>query len=425
MTLVRLRGAIALAALCSVAHADVPTTELPVTAVVLPNGLRVLIAPDPSVSSVVVHVRYGSGAADDDHGYAHLAERLMFDGSVHVKSGDFDARIDAVGGWTSSTTAADHLSVFELVPAEATPLVLWLEAERMAGLADGITEAGLAREVAGIANERRAAYDRHGYGLVARAVERSLWGTGANGRDVLGDGVAPTLATIRAYVRGHLVPNNATLVIAGDVDVSATLELVRRDFGWIPRGPRVPLIAADDRALPAASTVVVADPIPKAVVAFRTSADDAPDTMALEIAAALLGKRASHVLVDGGLAADVHAELVHQARGGELRISATAKPGVDPSQLATAITRTIAELRAHEPSSDELSRSRTAVEAELVESFETLAVRADALARRATWSQVGDYLRTYRAALHAITPHALQLAVRALADDASVTVIGR
>ncbi len=402
---------VALVALCSTAHA----APLPLSVEVLPNGLHVVLAPDPSVSSVVVHVRYNTGTADDDRGYAHLVERLMFDGTVHVH--DFDAQIDAAGGWTSSATASDHVSVFELVPAEAVSLALWLEAERMAGLADGITDAGLAREVAAIGAERTASYGDHGYARVERAVEHALWP--ARG-DVLGDGIAPTREELRGYIRAHLNPANAVLVIAGRFDEAAALGLVRRDFAWIPGGA-IATRRSDVQPPLHAIALTVADPVPKVVVAFRANDDRAE----LAILAQLLGGRTSplaHQLVDDGLASDLQAEV----RDGEVRIAATVKPAIDPARVAAAIQRAIAELRTHERSPDDVARAVSSVEAELVARLETLAVRIDAIVEWSSHVGFVDTLGRARHALHAVTPASLlRVAKAVLAEQASVTVIGR
>jgi hypothetical protein len=146
--------------------------RLPVERYALGNGLVVILAPDASVASVAVHVRY-------DADQAPKLEAQLGAGSLHVK--DFAARIDAVGGWATTLASDDSLGMTEHVPAHALSLALWLEAERMAGLADAIEDSALRR----IARER-------------------------------------------------IAPNHATLVIAGRFDTVRTRELVSRYFGWIP-----------------------------------------------------------------------------------------------------------------------------------------------------------------------------------------------
>jgi zinc protease len=421
---------VAVAVLSSPARADMvqePPPELPVVEETFANGLHVIVAPDPNVASVVVHVRYATGAADDP--LAHLVERLLFDGSVHVKAGDFDARIDAAGGWTSSTTAADHLSVFEQVPAEALELALWLEAERMAGLA--VTGAALAKEQAAIAAERRAAYEDHPSGLVAREVQKQLW-SGPAATDVLADVSAATLADVRRFVRARITPRDTILVIAGRVEAGHALQLAQRYFAWIPAPEHV---ARVDRGTlvprTTASETTVRDAVPKVTIAFRMNAPFASDEVALEVEARLLTAprtgRMQRALVDAKLASEVHAEIVRQRLGGELRFVATAAPGANLEQLRDLhdlMVTVIRETYRVQPA-DEVERAATAVEAELVANLENLAVRADSLATWATSVGSADYLGNLRAMQH-VSPDALATAAKYwLAPNAAVTVIGR
>ena len=418
------------------AHADrvqEPPGPLPAFESQLANQLHVIVAPDPTAASIVVHVRYSGGVADERApGSTHLVERLMFAGSVHVKDGDFEAKIVAAGGWASSEVTADHLSTFEEAPPEALELVLWLEAERMAGLADGITDAGLARERAAIAAERRAAYVDHPYGLVARTAQRLLWGTTANGHDPLADGIDHlTRAEVRDVVKARIVPRNAELVIAGRVDAAQAAALAKHYFEWIPSPPGTVTGTEPAPPAPLAKHVdaTVVDPVPKVMVAFRTDAAFKPATIALGITARILaGGRASRLwrtLVDGGLATEVHADVVPQHRGGELRIIATAKPGVDPDRLAAGIAAAIADLRARDVTTAELQRAIATARAELVGGLENLAVRAATLADWSTELGSTQQLAAQSSMLGVTAADLRTTAAVWLADTASATVIGK
>jgi zinc protease len=431
---VRLASA-ALLALVAIAHAD-PAPALPVDERVLDNGLRVILAPDRDVASVVVHVRYHGGAADEPDGragFTHLVERLLFAGTTHVA--DLDARIDAAGGWTSSTTALDHLNVVDHVPAGALELALWLEAERMAGLADALTGERLDRERAAIAAEVRAAYDDHPYARVPRAIQQALWPTGdGNAHLVLGNGrdlAAATPSDVAAFARAYLAPNNATLVIAGRFDPTRATELVRRYFGWIPGRARAPAATAPVvTPLATPATVVVDGSVSEAAIAFRIGAPDAPDTADCEVIARMLAgggeSRVWRQLVGGALATEAHADVLEQARGGELRIVATVRPGIDPRRVASELRAAVAELRDHPIADDEVARARTNLEAELVTGLEGLAFRAETLAVWASSRGRADGLADARARLRAVTPASVQRAARRwLADTATVIVIGR
>jgi zinc protease len=428
---VKLACLVAGVAICATAGADVGGPRaLPVTEMQLANGLRVILAPDPSVSSVVVDVRYGTGAADEAEnqaGLAHVVERLLFEGSTHVS--DFDARIDAAGGWSSSVTTEDHTSVYEQVPAGALELALWLEAERMAGLPGAIDDARVIHARAAIAAERRSAYEDHPSALVARAVQRSLWADEPNAHLVLGEASA-SVRDVATFARAMLAPSNATLVIAGRFEPHATDAIVRRYFAWIPGSTHVP---HSDRAiapLRKAIEVTVEDPIVKVVVAVRTGAPYAAETLDLEVAAQLLaGGRTSRLwqrLVEGGLATEVHADVIRQTRGGELRIQATPRGEIDPARLGAEIRDELARLRDHGASADEIARATTTIEAQLVSGLEDLTFRAETLAASSGYPTRANDVDVLRSNLRAVSPSSLQVTVtRWLAPTAFVTVIGR
>jgi predicted Zn-dependent peptidase len=417
---------LAAAALARVAAAAPEARAIGVVQERLANGLTIVLAPDRGASAVVVEVRYDVGAADEvaeQAGFAHLAERLLFGGTARVA--DYDARIDAVGGWTSSDTGLDHVRVLEQVPPGALELAIWLEAERMANLASSLDAAKLAAATAAIAGERRSAYDDHPYALVARAVQQALWNSEPNAHLVLADPHA-TVAAVAAFVRQSIVPAHARLVIAGNFDATRAATQARRLFGGIAGSAgAAPAMPTPPRPLARPVTARVADPIAKAVVAFRAPDPSSDDGTALEVAAHILaGGRTSWLgreLERAGLASDVHVELANQRRGSELHVIAIAKDGVDPGQLVGPIDRAIARLREAPLAADEVAGAVAALELETALALEALPYRADALALEPT---AGD-LAPRRARLHAVTAAAIQRAAAAwLAAHAAVTVLG-
>jgi predicted Zn-dependent peptidase len=384
----------------AIAHADVaqpPPPTLPTLSERLDNGLTVIVQQDDTVSSVVVHVRYDGGIADEDvahAGYSHLVEKLFFQSTVHMKAGELEQRIDAAGGFASSTTDADRVSLYEQVPAGALELALWLEAERMAGLADGITDAGLAAARDAIAAEHRAAYEDEPYGLVDREVSRALWPERVDPLVV----PAATLDGVRAYVRDRFVPANATIAIAGHVDAARALSLAQKYFGWIPAGHHRAVQPAPVEPLHEAVSHVVTDPDPKIVAAYRLNKLDAEDTLAIAVAARILETRfASHRL-------DASIDLVRGLHGGELRVTSATPIDV----IALLGTPTYEEVRSAEADLDR----------DLLVALEGLTYRADALA-----SALPIDLR--RGTLRMIAPETIARSVAYwLAPSAAVTITG-
>ena len=416
---VKLRACVLLL-VARIAHGEV----LAVSDERLANGLRVVLAPDPSASVVAIHLRF-----DGDDAGSHLLERLMFLGSLHVKAGELEQRVDAAGGWIGSTTTVDHVSVFEQVPAEALELALWLEAERMASVADAIGDAAVARGKREIAGERRSAYEVEPYALVPRELQRALWPADhPNARPVLGDVATATTAAMRALAKARLTPARATLVIAGRFDARGTRDRVIRYFGSLPRGVAPASAAHATQPLARSEERTVADPIASVVVAFRMPAPFGGDALALEVAARMLaGGRTSRLqrrLVDAGLASSVDAEIVHQREGCELHVRAMPSPGVDVAHVAAEIHDELGKLRTRAQSDDEVRRAATALDSELVIALESVSFRADMLARWAAYTGSPRFFDKQRALLRAVTPRAVQqAAAQWLAHD--VTVIAK
>jgi zinc protease len=427
--------------IATVARADIViTSALPIEQKSYPNGLTVVLAPDRSVSTVRVLVRYRGGAADETPeraGYTHLVERLFADGTVHRKSGEHEQRIDAAGGWTTSATTLDDLTLSTEVPPGALELALWLESERMAGLADGLTDASLAKERDAIAAAYRGAYVDQPYGLVARATRTALWPAGhGNRNDILGDPAAlgrASLADVRACVRERINPRQATVVIIGNFWPGTTAQLVRRYFGWIPDDRRARRGGAPDALAPlsAPTEIAVADPVAQIVVAYRVpgapvSERDVQVELQL-LAHVLAGSPTSTLerrLVDTGRATEVRAELVPQARGGAFEIHVTPAPGADSRRIAADIRAEVASLAVTPPSAERLAAIRRRFDRDQLLALETIAGRAATVDAWRDRVGLDGYVNERRHRLVAVTPEHLQAAARAwLGERSAVTVI--
>jgi predicted Zn-dependent peptidase len=305
-------------------------------------------------------MRYAGMADDATPGMTHLIEKLAALGTVHRKAGEHDAQIDAAGGFTTSSTSLDALSFVTQVPAEQLPLALWLEAERMAGLADGITEQSLADAKTAIAGEYKAAYEIEPYALLPRAVHVAMFGTqGAIARDPLGDGRSlkrVTLEDARAAVRERFRPSRATLVISGEFDVTEARKTEKRYFGWMPDDRhehvrREPDARRDQGAAACCtrltkagrgSTTEIAATTAAVVVAYHLPRRERDD-MRFAVLGRILAGSASAILVrdlvDTGRSSDVRVDVSDEA----LEVWATPTAGADLAQIATDIRRVVKE----------------------------------------------------------------------------------
>ena len=421
------------------AAAEAGNIGLAITAFGLDNGLRVLLHEDHSSPTVVVYLWYRVGSKDERPertGFAHLFEHLMFKGSKHVADGEFDQLLEAAGGWSNGSTSADRTNYFEQLPSNFLELALYLEADRMAGLWAAMNAKVLDNQREVVKNERRQSYEDAPYGQSYLTVQQALWPPG-HGNHNLTIGTmehlnAATLAEFETFYRSYYVPNNATLIIAGDIDVARTRALVTRYFGWIPRqadphharldGPITP--RTSELRLRSTDRVQVA----RVSASFRAPAPFTDEDMALRIAAHILagGKTSrlhKRLVIDERLASYVNAEQLGEFLGGTFEVSALAKEAVAPEPTFAIIDEELARLALAPPSPDELARAQKILEATLLQGLEGLVARADRLAEYDAYAGDPAYLETELAQLRKTSAAQVSAAVKKwLQRDARVVM---
>ncbi|HEY8078697.1 MAG TPA: pitrilysin family protein [Labilithrix sp.] len=313
---------------------------------VLPNGLQVVLHNEPSAGHVVVHVRYHVGSKDDPAGragFAHLFEHLMFRGTKNAPN-DYGTYLDAVGADFNATTGLDSTDYFETVSARQLPLALWLEADRMAFPLATLDEDGFAKERNVVMNEYRERYGNVPYGnvtLIARAAVFGDWHPYALspiGRlDEIGKA---TLDEARAFRGTYYGPNNATLVIAGNLDVVAARALVTKYFATIPPAQRaVPRrvaapVLAESRTIEAAADVDT----PMIAYAWPAPGVHGDGYEELAIGTRALGGWLTHRLViEKELAREVQLYLVSARLASVVILQVKTKPGIAPAAITSEV----------------------------------------------------------------------------------------
>ena len=212
----------------------------------LDNGLEVILVRDTSAPTVAVDTWYRVGGANDPaskSGFAHLFEHMMFEGSPHIANNEMDQLLERVGGSSNAYTSSDVTGYYQTVPSHQLPLALWIEADRMGGL--DVTQENLDNQRAIVIEELQLRYDNSPYGQAVRALLTVPFSytpyqrhTGGSIEDVNN----ATLEDLINFHRTYYVPNNATLVVAGDIDVDTTRSLIEELFEPIPRGDDPPAL---------------------------------------------------------------------------------------------------------------------------------------------------------------------------------------
>jgi len=338
----------------------------------LDNGLTVLVHEDRKAPIVGVAVWYNVGSKDEpegETGFAHLFEHLMFNGSENAPN-DYFQYLQEMGATDyNGTTNFDRTNYFETVPRGALDRALWLESDRMGYLLGAITQEKLDNQRGVVQNEKRQGDNQPG-GLVFYEIIKSLYPKGhPYDHNVIGsmaDLDAATLETVQNWFRDNYGPNNATLVLAGDISVAEAKPLVEKYFGSIPRGPvnnpaeaDVPVLKQDIRKV--MKDQVAATSIDKYYsVPGITDRDLTALTVGAQILGGLSSSRLDNTLVrDEKLAVSVNAGNYAFQRVGILDIGATVKPGVDPEVVENRLDEIIADFIENGPTEDEVRRAAT------------------------------------------------------------------
>jgi zinc protease len=358
--------------------------DIPFATSTLANGLDVVVHEDHHVPMAAVSVWYHVGSRHEHPGrtgFAHLFEHLMFKGSAHHPGGYFEP-LQAAGALVNGSTNADRTNYWEVVPADALELALWLESDRMGHLLPALTAEKFATEREVVLNERRQNYENRPYGLTSVALAAALfapdhpysWVTIGAPEDL----VASSVDDARRFFQRFYHPGNASLAVAGDVEADEVFALVERYFGEVPPGPDVthPQVTA---VLDGDARLVLEDRVelPRLNLAWHSPAmfDDAD--AALDIAADVLanGKSARlyRALVhDARLAIDVSAAQASREMASVFHVVATAAPGRELDKLDAVVRETLEALAAAGPTLEELDRAKARAEAQFVYRLQTI-----------------------------------------------------
>ncbi len=233
-------------------HAQTPAGPAPArmsvayTQFTLPNGLRVVLHEDHSVPVVAVNVWYHVGSGREKPGrtgFAHLFEHLMFEGSGHVKEGDFDVLLEGAGGENNGSTNTDRTNYYLTVPSTALELALFLESDRMGYLLDAMSAAKVDGQRDVVKNERRQGVENQPYGQAFITLAELLYPDGHPYHwptiGYMDDLTAASYEDVTDFFKQYYGPNNATLVVAGDIDPAKTRARVEQWFSDVKRGPDV------------------------------------------------------------------------------------------------------------------------------------------------------------------------------------------
>ena len=406
----------------------VKAVNIPYQQFTLNNGLRVIVHTDRKAPVVAVSVWYDVGSKHEPKGktgFAHLFEHLMFNGSENVP-GDFFEPLQQIGATDlNGTTWFDRTNYFETVPTAALDRALFMEADRMGHLVGGITQGKLDNQRSVVQNEKRQG-DTQPYGLTEYAQIAGLFPADhPYGHTTIGsmaDLDKASLDDVKAWFRQHYGPNNAVLVLAGDVDVPTARMLVEKRFGGFPAGPKQLPVIAPIPTLAVAKSETMKDQVATTrlyrwwVVPGLNSPDTVPLTVGMAVLGGLSSSRLDNALVrNEKLAVGVSASIQTFAQMSIAEISADVRPGADVAAVNKRLDELVAELMAKGPNADEVQRvAMRAVSGKIagLESVGGFGGKAVALAEGALYSNDPDFYRKEMAEYASATPASVRVAMQ-------------
>jgi zinc protease len=348
----------------------VKAVDIPYEAFTLDNGLRVIVHEDRKAPVVAVSVWYRVGSKHEPKGktgFAHLFEHLMFNGSENAP-GDFFEPLQQVGATDSNgTTNVDRTNYFETVPTGALDRALFLESDRMGHLLGAVTQEKLDNQRGVVQNEKRQG-DNNPYGLLRYEIFENLFPKGHpyhhSTIGSMADLNSASLDDVKKWFTDNYGPNNAVLVLAGDVDVATAKAKVQEWFGDIPRGPEITAPQTSVPTLPAPLAKEVKDLIPTPriyrmwAIPGLNDAEAVPLQMATAVLGGLSSSRLDNAMVrTDPVAVSVAAFAQSFEDAGILIVQADVKPGTDVAAVGKKLDDEIAKFLATGPTADELQRA--------------------------------------------------------------------
>jgi predicted Zn-dependent peptidase len=418
---------------------------VPIEKYELKNGLRVILSQDNATPVVTVYMIYDVGARAEEKGrtgFAHLFEHMMFQGSANAPKGMHFATVESNGGVMNGSTHPDFTDYYEVLPSNKLGTALWLESDRMRSLA--ITDANLTNQKEAVKQERRLSFDNQPYATAQVDIWPSLvyrnWQSSHSLIGSFEDLNAATVDDVAKFFKTHYAPNNAVLVIVGDLQIADTKKLVEQYFGDIPAQPQPKKPDLSEPAEVKGETRVYKDPlaqVPAVAIGYPGPKRRSPDYYAINMIDAILtlgdSARLRQNLVKGKQSVIQYeanlgwpfASAIDYRDPEPYGIFVLYKPNFKGEQIVQQIQDEIAKLQNQPLEAKELDRIKTQLRAMQIRGLQSSLTRAQQLAQYAVADGKPELINTELDAMLAVTPAQIQAAAKKYlaADRRSVLMI--
>ncbi len=417
----------------------VKQVAIPHTTFRLANGLTVIVHEDHKAPVVAVSMWYNVGSKDEPahkDGFAHLFEHLMFNGTENLP-GDYFTYLQNIGATDyNGTTSYDRTNYFQTVPTGALERALFMESDRMGHLLGAVTQAVLDNQRGVVQNEKRQGDSRPG-GLVQYELFGTLFPPGHPYHHTtigsMADLDAASLEDVKQWFRDKYGPNNAVLVLAGDITAAQARPLVEKYFGDIGRGKVNNPAMAGVPTLARARTITMKDNVATTIIQRYWAVPGLLNRQlaALDIGGSVLGGLASSrldkiMVRDEKIAVGVSAGLIPLQRAGIFSVSAVVKPGTDPQLVSRRLDEILADYIAKGPTQDEVQRAVMSEVSNRIRGLEQVGGfggKAVTLAEGQTYAHNSNFYKVTLASYAAITPAAVRATMAQWLKRPALTIV--
>ena len=344
------------------------SSSIPFSQFSLENGLRIVLSEDHSAPVVAIAVYYDVGSRNEVRGrtgFAHLFEHMMFQGSENVRKAAHFKYVESNGGVLNAATHSDFTNYYQLLPSNQLELALWLESDRMRSLK--ITAANLKNQKEAVKEEKRLNYDNQAYWPALLKMDEMVFRNWANAHSTIGsmtDLNAATVVDVSRFFGTYYAPNNAVLVIAGDIDSREAEALVRRYFSTIPRHKPPPAIDVSEPFEVVSRTAVIGDrhaQMPALSMAWKIPARRSPDFYAIALLKSILcdgqsGRLYQKLVKERAVSLDVEGTLEARRGPGQVSVFTIHKPEIRAEAVRAIIEAEIERIKIEGVSDDELKK---------------------------------------------------------------------
>ena len=425
----KLAAAVIFVASPALAASDI---DIAYTEFTLENGLRLIVHEDRKAPIVAVNIWYHVGSRNEEPGktgFAPLFEHLMFNGSENYND-EFFKPFERVGATNmNGTTWFDRTNYFENVPKTAIDMALWMESDRMGHMLGAVTQDRLDEQRGVVQNEKRQG-DNQPYGTVEYHILEGVfppghpysWSTIGSMQDL----DAASLEDVHEWFKTYYGPNNAVIVIAGDISPEIAFEKVRTYFGDIPPGPPIAKVETWPVKLAEDKREVMQDRVPQSRLYKAWGApnfrDEDADLLQLADAVLTTGKTSrlyKRLVYTDQIATDVSSSLFAGDIAGYYQIIASAQPGGDLQAVEQAINEELERFLRDGPTEDELERARTRLTSGVIRGLEQVGGfggKSDILARNAVYAGDPAFYKVSLERLENATPDAVRAAANRWLD---------